>query len=462
MRTLNLVPRSAGRPTLACLPSELARAACRELRFGGARIFLDPRTLSAWAAEGPGERAPVTEGHDPEFPPARAPRLSAVCLSVTHGCNLACRYCYVRKAHSCGGDGDDTPAVMTREVLERAIGLLEGSGPWRVGFFGGEPMLAWDTVRAGVALARERAAREGARVRFSITTNGTLVNRDRARFLAEHGFSVILSLDGPRELHDRERGHGADRSGSYDLARAGLGLLAEAGLGGRVTLRSTFPLKTPKLRARLEHLNALADDGLAASVSVEPAWPGRRERPGMTSLEGEYLDAARWAEGRLAAGKRVRYHHLQKALERVLLRHPAGTECGAGFGYVEVAPGGEIHACHKGVGGAIGRVETGISERLRAPWRENRWYGREGCSRCWARNVCGGGCRAESVEHERNVRLPWSVACRAKRLQVRAALHVAATASPEALRGLLRVKPPATKAATSAPATEDTEVTEKA
>ncbi len=464
MRKLNLVPRSAGRPASAYLPRDLPRAACRELRFGGARVFLDPRTLSAWASDVPGERAPVSEGHEPEFPPPRSTRLSAVCLSVTHGCNLACRYCYVRKAHAgggnCGGDTPTSPVMMTREVASRAIGLLEGAGPWRVGFFGGEPMLAWDTVRAGVDIARERASREGARVRFSLTTNGTLVNRDRARFLAKHGFSVILSLDGPRELHDRERTLRRDREGSYGLARAGLGALAEAGLGGRITLRATFPLKNPKLRVRLEHLNALADDGLAASVSVEPAWPGRHERSGMTSLEEEYLDAARWAEGRLAAGKRVRYHHLQKALERILLRRPAGSECGAGFGYVEVAPSGEIHACHKGIGGAIGHVETGISEHLRAPWRENRWYGREGCSRCWARNVCGGGCRAESFEHERNVRLPWPVACRAKRLQIRAALHVAATAAPEALRGLLRVKPSAPD--TSTPATEDTEVTEEA
>ncbi|MHC4251502.1 MAG: SPASM domain-containing protein, partial [Planctomycetota bacterium] len=156
-------------------------------------------------------------------------------------------------------------------------------------------------------------------------------------------------------------------------------------------------------------------------------------------IESEYLDAARWAEGRLAAGRTVRFHHLTKALERILLRKPAGSECGAGFGYLEVAPGGEIHACHKGTGGAIGHVETGISERLRAPWRENRWYGREGCARCWARNVCGGGCRAESVEHELSAKRPWAVACRAKRLQVRAALHVAATSAPDVLRRLLRV-----------------------
>jgi len=431
MRTLNLVPPRQSDLASASLGR---RAACREVRFGGRRVFLDPRTLSAWAADTSWERAPVRAGHDPEFPTRCAPRLGAICLSVTHGCNLACSYCYVRKAHS---DDGDTPTVMTREVAARAARLLQGTGPWRVGFFGGEPMLAWDSVMAGVEAARERADGADARVRFSITTNGTLVTPERARFLKGNGFSVILSLDGPKELHDRERRRSGDRSGSYDLARQGLETLAEAGLGERVTLRATFPLGHPRLRARLEHLNALADSGLARAVSVEPAWPAPRERTDMTSLGGEYLDAARWAEGRLAAGRRVRFHHLTKALERILLRRPAGTECGAGFGYVEVSAGGEIHACHKGMGGAIGHVETGISERLRAPWRENRWYGREGCARCWARNVCGGGCRAESVDHERNIRIPWAVACRTRRLQVRAALHVAATAEPAALARML-------------------------
>jgi uncharacterized protein len=434
MRTLNLVPPHEGSHGLAPL---VRSAGCREIRFGGRRIFMDPSTLSAWAAEKSWERAPDSDGHEREFPARGPARLSAVCLSVTHGCNLACRYCYVRKAHPGGGD---TPTVMTRNVAARAIALLEGRGPWRVGFFGGEPLLAWDSIKESVDIARERANRFGAQVRFSITTNGTLVTPQRARYLAEAGFSIIFSLDGPKELHDHERPLvDGESAGSYDLARKGLSILAEAGLGGRVTLRATFPLNQPQLRARLEYLNALCDDGLARSVSVEPAWPARHERSDMTSLESEYLDAARWAEERLAAGKRVRYHHLTKALERILLRRPAGTECGAGFGYVEVASNGEIHACHKGVGDAIGHVDTGISERARAPWRENRWYGREGCARCWARNVCGGGCRAESVEHEFNTTRPWSVACRAKRLQVRAALHVAATAAPDTLRGLLRV-----------------------
>ncbi len=349
---------------------------------------------------------------------------------------------------------------MTLETARKALDLLEPPGPWRVGFFGGEPLLAWDLVREVTELARARADRLGTRVRFSVTTNGTLLDEERARFLAGHGFSLIVSLDGPKELHDRERLtavpqrsqrtqslKGADEvpssvnsvpsvasrcgNGSFEQVRRGLDAAAAAGLGARTTLRATFPLTRPALAERLEFLNGLADSGLARAVSVEPAWPAPSETGEgvqLGALPSEYLSAARWAVARLRAGRRVRYHHLQKALERVLLRRPAGTECGAGFGYLEVAPSGDIHACHKETGGAIGHVDSGVSERLRAPWRENRRYARRGCESCWARNVCGGGCRAESIEHTCDIARPWPVGCAAKRLQARAAPYVAATA----------------------------------
>jgi uncharacterized protein len=324
---------------------------------------------------------------------------------------------------------------MTREVARRALRLLKPPGPWRVSFFGGEPLLAWDLVREATAFARARAAELGAEVSFSITTNGTLLDRGRAGFLKREGFSLIVSLDGPRGIHDRERRvRGRDGSrGSFDDVLAGLSAAREAGLGARTTLRATFPLARPALRERLEFLNDLADRGFARAVSVEPAWPGRDGPAPLDALPGEYLDAARWAVARLRSGGRLRFHHLEKALERVLLKAPAGSECGAGFGYLEVAPDGSIHACHKEAGGALGHVDTGVVERLRAPWRESRWYGREACPRCWARNVCGGGCRAESAEHEGALARPWPVACAAKRLQVRAALLVAALAPRDAL-----------------------------
>ena len=100
---------------------------------------------------------------------------------------------------------------------------------------------------------------------------------------------------------------------------------------------------------------------------------------------------------------------------------------------MEIAPTGEIHACHKAAGGAIGEVDTGISERLRARWLENRWYARLACRECWARNVCGGGCRAVALEHTGSLARTWPVACALKKAQVQAALYVAVKCSREKL-----------------------------
>ena len=490
MRRLNIVEKRAARfePAEPC--------PLHQVTSGGVRVFLDPGTLEAFAAESEGESAPLSEGLEASFPPPRPPRTgpSAICLSVTYACNLACRYCYVRA-------NGRPPATMSRETARRAIDLLRPPGPWRIGFFGGEPLVAWDLVREIVESATGRAQALGAKVRFSITTNGTLVTLERAEFLARHGFSLIVSLDGPRELHDEERATPGG-AGSFDAVIEGLQIAAAAGLGARTTLRSTFPLARPELVARLEFLNALADDGFARAVSVEPAWPtatrpatedtevtegnGRAVRPrlpchsvsvpsvnsvakpfvALDVLAAEYLAAARWAVERIDSGKRLRFHHVEKALERILLMRPAGTECGAGFGYIEIAPSGEVHACHKAVGGAIGTVTTSpqrsqstqrttealggsssvnsvcsvvndvavaVSERLRASWLDNRWYARSDCTRCWARNVCGGGCRAEALEHAGSLSRTWPVACAVKKAQVRAALYVAAVCSREKL-----------------------------
>jgi uncharacterized protein len=403
-----------------------------EVTFGGEHVFLDPGTLSAFAAESDAERPPVLPCAEPVFPPPRpSGGPSAVCLSITHTCNLACRYCYVRAR-------SPAPATMSRETARGALSLLRPPGPWRIGFFGGEPMLAWDLLRDVVGLARDRAEREGARVRFSITTNGTLLTSERAEFLKTHGFSLIVSLDGPRELHDAERVT-PDGEDSFDRVIAGLRAGDAAGLGASTTLRSTFPLERPELVARLEFLNELADEGLARAVSVEPAWPPTSVRGpvSFSALPSEYVAAASWTAGRMEAGHRTRFHHIEKALERILLMRPAGTECGAGFGYVEVSPSGEIHACHKAAGGVIGRVEKGVSEHRRAPWLENRWYARARCRECWARNVCGGGCRAEALSHVGSVARVWPVACAVKKAQVGAALYVAAACSREKLSAQL-------------------------
>jgi sulfatase maturation enzyme AslB (radical SAM superfamily) len=132
--------------------SEAPAAERKALALGGVRVFLDPGTLEAFEARA-GERPGPAAGLEPEFRAGAHQGAKAIVLSVTRGCNLACSYCYVRRRE--GGSG---PAAMSRETAARALSLLSPPGPWRVGFFGGEPMLQWDLVREVAGAARRRAA----------------------------------------------------------------------------------------------------------------------------------------------------------------------------------------------------------------------------------------------------------------------------------------------------------------
>lgn len=381
----------------------------RVFRFGGKRIAFDPDTLAVHelAAD---EAPPAKSLEVPQHPPGGTPRPSAICLALTRGCNLACDYCYVR--------GRGAPAeTMSRETIARAFDLFGKPRRYlRVSFFGGEPLTAWSRLRWGVERGTALARATGSRVRFHVTTNGTLLSSERLAFLARYGFSMIFSIDGPPDLHDAHRKFEGG-CGSYSRVAGALDMLADyPELAARTTLRATFLPGEAEMVRRLEHLNDLADRYALGAVSVEPAVgcgacaDAGGFRPG--EIARAIVAGARWCAARARNDDvdQVRFHFLSVTLRRLLERRPAGTECGAAFGYASVAPNGEVFACHKESHGPVGHVRTGLDEAARAKWRENRWYGAVKCRRCWARNLCGGGCRAE-MEGPFFLRSPAATSC---------------------------------------------------
>lgn len=357
----------------------------------------------------------------PEQIPVRVPQFALsqvqpqmLVLLPTLACNLRCRYCFEAPQNGArqplapaatGGAGgqsatDDAGAVMGEEVIRAALRLLPKDG--QIGFFGGEPLLAWGAVRRTVELA-------GAR-RYSLTTNGTLLTRETAAFLDRHGFSLIVSVDGPAHLHDAARPQ-ADGDGSYAAVARGLHVLAGfPQLAARTTLRGTYDGqgRHAHLLQRVRHLNDLCRRYGMRNVSVEPAelaegcgrggCGGRGAaavRPSEALFE-EYADLAEWLAYERGAGRRAMFHHFDVRMLRLRTRRPAPSECGAGVGYCAVTPDGTLHACHR-LGCPVGNVREGIDLRLQQPWRDNRYYARSGCADCWLRNVCGGGCRSNSL-----------------------------------------------------------------
>jgi len=431
MRRLN--PQGRDLPT----SETVVMSAPKTFRCETGRVTYYPDDMHTYALED-GERPPSRLVWE-MIPPHTLPLgLHLVVLFPTHACNLACRYCFER-VH--GRDRCTTDDLMTDRTMCRALDLVSRARRPKVSFFGGEPLLAWGKMKWGVERAEAICKPRKTRPHLHVTTNGTLLDAARVKYLDDHGFTMIISLDGPKHLHDDARTY-QDGRGSYDDVVRGLEFVRQhPELAKRATLRGTVtPGETPEdFVQRLEHVNALCDDGYAMGAAVEPATycagscgarPGGWERGEIMRL---FQAGTRWAVSRARRGKIVRWAHLTKTLGRLLRREASWTECGATRGAVAVAPEGDIHSCHH-EGCVVGHVGSGLDEKACAPWRDNRLIVREKCLRCWARHLCGGGCRMEGWS-ESGVPEPGPVTCMVAKARSVAAISVAAELAddPEAL-----------------------------
>lgn len=342
-------------------------------------------------------------------------------LLPTLGCNLACGYCFEQ---GCAQEGR-----MSLSTAHKAMQLIGIDSKATIAFFGGEPLLEWELLVQAVAHAKKRFAQPA----FSLTSNGTLMDAQKAAFLEAHNFSLIISIDGPQHLHDMARPM-KNGEGSYEKVIRGLEALAgHKALAARTTLRATFDGsgRHSHLVERVKHLNDLADRYGLGNVSVEPAdmsegcgQNGVAVEPDEALYE-EYMELACWYVQKRRAGEKVRFHHFDVRMRRLQNRSPAPSECGAGVGYLAVTPGGDLHACHR-MGCKVGDVESGIQMALQQPWRDNRYYARAGCGECWLRNVCGGGCRLNSCSENNDIKVPEGFGCWLTETCVKAAAYILA------------------------------------
>lgn len=351
-----------------------------------------------------------------------AVRLSHLCLHVVHGCNLRCDYCFA-------GDGDyGKPETMAAATARAAVAFFAAhAGPYPelgLEFFGGEPLLNLEAIAAAVDAARRLEADLGRRFRFSISTNGTLFSAPVRRFLVEHDFDVVVSLDGRPEVHDARRRLAGDQ-GSYDRIVAGARALAAAMRGGRLALRGVFTRHNPAFVADALHL---ADLGFA-SVSIEPV-AGQPDGSALcpataARAEAAYAELAQALVERLRAGQAApEFPPLGFSPGQPLAYSRCERGCGAGRSYLAVAPSGAVFPCHRFVHRpefAIGRVSEGITApAVQARFAEPHVQGKPACAGCWARYYCGGGCHANAVEAHGTILQPDPLECRLrlKRLEV--------------------------------------------
>ena len=355
--------------------------------------------------------------------------VKALCLHIAHDCNLACKYCFAEE-----GEYHGDKALMTYEVGRKALDfLIEHSGHRQnleVDFFGGEPLMNWDVVKQLVAYGRSKEAQYNKKFRFTLTTNGVLLNDEVQEFSGLEMDNVVLSLDGRKEVNDRMRPF-RNGTGSYDLIVSKYQRLADSRGQDKYYLRGTFTRDNLDFAKDVQHFVELGFQ----QISVEPVvgestddYAIRLED--LPAIFAEYDQLARFVIQREREGKGFNFFHFMIDLEGGPCVSKRLSGCGAGTEYLAVTPWGDFYPCHQFVGQdefLIGNVDTGITiPTIADQFRQVNVYTKEECRKCFAKFYCSGGCMANSYKFHDSIEKVYDIGCEMQRKRVECALMIKA------------------------------------
>ncbi|MBO5294012.1 MAG: thioether cross-link-forming SCIFF peptide maturase [Clostridia bacterium] len=325
--------------------------------------------------------------------------IKALCLHVAHTCNLNCSYCFASQ-----GKYQGDRAIMSFEVGKQAFDfLIANSGTRRnleVDFFGGEPLMNWDVVKQLVAYARSIEKEHNKNFRFTLTTNGLLIDDEVIDFLNKEMSNVVLSLDGRREVNDHFRKDYAGK-GSYDTIVPKFQKLVEARGGKGYYVRGTFTHHNVDFTNDLFHMADLGFTELSMEpVVCPPDDPYALTEEDLPKLFEQYEILAKEMIKRKKEGRGFTFYHYMLDLKNGPCIYKRITGCGSGTEYMAVTPWGELFPCHQFVGDpkySLGNIWDGIkNEAVQDEFRACNAYAREECKECWARMYCSGGCAANA------------------------------------------------------------------
>ena len=361
----------------------------------------------------------------------RRPVIKALCLHMAHECNLRCGYCFAGQ-----GDYGQDRGLMSLETGKKALDfLIAQSGVRRnleVDFFGGEPMLNFNTVKALVDYGRAREKETGKNFRFTLTTNGALLSDEAHAYINRNMDNVVLSLDGRPEVNDNMRKLAAGGCGSYAAVYPKIKALADSRNHERYYVRGTYTRHNTDFAADVLHL---VDAGFT-QISVEPvvappdaAYALRTED--LPTLYAEYEKLADALLSREKEGKPVNFFHFQMDLSGGPCLAKRVTGCGAGSEYLAVTPSGKLFPCHQFVGDdsfCLGDLDTGIvNHKILSDFANCHVYSKPACRDCWARYYCSGGCMATAYNTHGDINQPDEISCDLQRKRIECALYMAAS-----------------------------------
>lgn len=357
------------------------------------------------------------------------PTLQALCLHVSHDCNMRCRYCFAD-----GGPFGGAPGLMDRETGLKAIDFLfanAGSRPRvEVDFFGGEPLLNFQVVKELIDYGREKAQASGKKISYTLTTNSLALTPAVSRYLIDNELSVILSLDGRRQVHDANR-RNIKGEGTYDLIVPRQQYFVKEQGHRDYWVRGTYTRQNLDFSNDALHMVELG----FRYLSLEPVVAGTEAEYAIRGEDLPYLaeEYKRLAAAYLQAkadGQPFSFFHFNIDLSGgpCLLKRLSG--CGAGTSYLAVTPKGELYPCHQLVGQqeyCLGNVREGILKpELQENFRQAHVYNKPACLSCWARFFCSGGCHAANLAATGRLDEPAAIACELQKMRLQAAIYIQA------------------------------------
>ena len=360
--------------------------------------------------------------------------VKALCLHIAHDCNLACKYCFAEE-----GEYHGRRALMSFEVGKKALDfLIANSGSRRnleVDFFGGEPLMNFDVVKQLVAYGREQEKLHDKQFRFTLTTNGVLLNKEVQEFANKEMANVVLSVDGRKEVHDFMRPFRGGQ-GSYDYIIPKFKEMAESRNQTNYYVRGTFTHYNTDFAS---DVLSLADEGFK-QISVEPVVAPETEdyaikASDLPKIMEEYDYLAKEMLKREKEGRGFNFFHFMIDLSGGPCVAKRLSGCGSGTEYLAVTPWGDLYPCHQFVGQEeflMGNVDEGIVRTdLQEEFKCCNVYAREKCQDCFAKFYCSGGCAANSYNFTGRITDTYDIGCEMMRKRVECAIMLKAAREGE-------------------------------
>ncbi len=358
--------------------------------------------------------------------------VKALCLHIAHDCNLGCRYCFAEE-----GEYHGRRALMSYEVGKKALDFLVANSGGRVNlevdFFGGEPLMNWEVVKQLVAYGRSQEKEHNKRFRFTLTTNGILLNDEIMEFCNREMANVVLSLDGRREVNDFMRPARNGQGSSYDIIVPKFQEFARrrSQLHKDYYVRGTFTHYNLDFCEDAMHFVDLGFRRFSLEpVVAAPKEPYAIREEDLPRIMEEYDRLAVEYIRRAKAGENFHFFHFMVDLDQGPCVAKRLSGCGSGTEYLAVTPWGDLYPCHQFVGQEeflMGNVDTGVTRTdIRDEFRLCNVYAKEKCRECFARFYCSGGCAANSYHFHGRITDAYDIGCEMQRKRIECAIMIKA------------------------------------